>query len=142
MVQFSRTLQLNIYFTLIKSNNVFPKRQLPPQLLFSAIYNQSSRKELNYFHSVSPNPHKQKFLKNLSDCFRLSKGQIKPKADSCAVDSPKRQTNEFVLFAFLLFTANKTNSFVHFLGESMARQSCFGFCLTFTELEFNNKLKD
>ena len=30
-----------------------------------------------------------------------AKGQIKPKADWRAVDSPKKQTNEFVLFAFL-----------------------------------------
>ena len=58
------------------------------------------------------------------------KGQIKPKVDWCDIDSPKKQTNKFVLFAFLLFTANKTNSFVHFLGESMARQSAFGFILT------------
>ena len=41
--------------------------------------------------------------------------------------------NEFVLFAFLLFTANKTNSFVRFLGESMARPNCFRFYLTFSD---------
>ena len=29
-----------------------------------------------------------------------TKGQIKPKADLRAVDSPKKRTNEFVLFAF------------------------------------------
>ena len=51
------------------------------------------------------------------------KGQIKPKADWRAVDSPKKRRNEFVLLAFLLFMARK----VHFLGESMARQSAFGF---------------
>ena len=62
----------------------------------------------------------------------LGKGQIKPKADWRAVDSPKKRTNEFVLFAFLLFTANKTNLFVRFLGESTARQSCFWFYLTFS----------
>ena len=38
---------------------------------------------------------------------------------------------KFVLFAFLLFKANKTNSFVCFLGESTARQSCFWFYLIF-----------
>ena len=54
-----------------------------------------------------------------------TKGQIKPKADLRAVDSPKKRTN--VLFAFLLFTANKSNSLVRFLGESMAPQSAFGF---------------
>ena len=39
--------------------------------------------------------------------------------------------DEFVLLAFLLFTANKSNSSVCFLGESMARQSAFRFFLTF-----------
>ena len=33
------------------------------------------------------------------------KGQIKLKADFRAVYSPKKQTNELVLFVFLLFTA-------------------------------------
>ena len=40
---------------------------------------------------------------------QLSKGQIKPKADWQVVDSPKKRRNEFGLFAFLFFTANKTN---------------------------------
>ena len=40
--------------------------------------------------------------------FFTTKGQIKPNADWRAVDSPKKQTNEFVMFAN---TANKTNSF-------------------------------
>ena len=44
-----------------------------------------------------------------------------------AVDSPKKRTNEFVLFAMKSKKANKTNLFVHFLGESTARQSAFGF---------------
>ena len=48
------------------------------------------------------------------------------------VDSPKKWINEFVLFLFLLFTANKSNLFVHFLGESTASQFCFWFYLTFT----------
>ena len=47
---------------------------------------------------------------------RLTKGQIKPKADWRVVDSPKKRTNRFVLLAFLLFTANKTNSYVCFLS--------------------------
>ena len=63
----------------------------------------------------------------------IDKGQIKPKADWRAVDSPKKGVNEFILFAFLLFTTNKSNLFVRsFLGESMARQSCFWFYLTFS----------
>ena len=40
--------------------------------------------------------------------------------------------NEFVLFAFLLFTADESNSSVRFLGESTARQSSFRFYLTFS----------
>ena len=60
-----------------------------------------------------------------------TKGQLISKADWHAIDSPKKQTDEFVLFAFLLFMANKSNSFVRFLGESTARQSAFRFYLTF-----------
>ena len=48
-------------------------------------------------------------------------------ADLRTIDSPKKRTNEFVFFAFLLFTAKKPNSFVHFLGESMVRKSAYGF---------------
>ena len=62
------------------------------------------------------------------------KGQIKPKADWRAIDFSKKRTGEIVLFAFLLFTANKSNSSVRFLGESTARQSAFRFYLTFTKL--------
>ena len=39
--------------------------------------------------------------------------------------------DEFVLFAVLLFMANKSNSSVRFLGESTALQSAFWFYLTF-----------
>ena len=39
--------------------------------------------------------------------------------------SSKKRTDEFDLFAFLLFTANKSNSSVWFLEESTARQSAF-----------------
>jgi hypothetical protein len=62
----------------------------------------------------------------------LSKGQLISKADWRAIDSPKKRTEEFVLFAFLLFTANKSNSFVRFLGKSRVRQSAFRFYLTFS----------
>ena len=53
------------------------------------------------------------------------KGQLISKADWGAIDSPKKRTDEFVLFAFLLFTANKSNSFVRFFGESAAPKSAF-----------------
>ena len=36
-----------------------------------------------------------------------------------------------ILFPFLLFSANKTNSFIRFWRESTARPNCFGFYLTF-----------
>ena len=51
------------------------------------------------------------------------KGQIKPKADWCAVDSPKTRTKEFVLFAFLLFTAN--NSFMYLTFRIYQSIVCF-----------------
>ena len=44
--------------------------------------------------------------------IRNLKGQIKQEADWRAIDSHKKRTNEFVLFAFLLFTAKK-NKVVH-----------------------------
>ena len=54
----------------------------------------------------------------MRNMIAVLKGQIISKADWRAIDSPKKQTDEFVLFAFLLFTANKSNLFVLFLGES------------------------
>ena len=57
------------------------------------------------------------------------KGQLISKADWRAIDSPKKRTDEFVLFAFLLFMANKSNSSVHFLGESRPTNLLFGFIL-------------
>ena len=55
----------------------------------------------------------------------LIKGQLSSKAIYGLLTSPKKRMDEFVLFAFLLFTANKSNSSVRFLGESTARQSAF-----------------
>jgi hypothetical protein len=60
-----------------------------------------------------------------------AKGKLISEADWRAIDSPKKRTDEFVLFAFLLFTANKPNLSVRFLGESMARQSAVRNYLTF-----------
>ena len=62
----------------------------------------------------------------------LTKGQLILIADCRTIDSPKKRTDEFVLFAFLLFTANKSNWSVHFLGDSTMHQSAFWFYLTFT----------
>ena len=49
------------------------------------------------------------------------KGQLNSKAIYVPLTSPKKQMDGFVLFAYLLFTANKSNSSIHFLGESKAR---------------------
>jgi hypothetical protein len=49
--------------------------------------------------------------------------------------------DEFVLFAFLLFTANISNSSACFLGESTARQSAFWFYPTFKQARQNATLK-
>ena len=50
-------------------------------------------------------------------CYTIPKGQIKSKADWRAVDSPKKQTDEFDLFAVKSKKANQTNLSVRFLGE-------------------------
>ena len=63
-----------------------------------------------------------------------AKGQLISKAIYGLLTSPKKRTDEFVLFAFLLFTANKSNSSVRFLGESTALQAAFWFYLTFSKL--------
>ena len=61
------------------------------------------------------------------------KGQLISKADWRTIGSPKKRTNEFVLYALLLFPANKSNSTIHFLGESTTCQSAFRFYLTFSQ---------
>ena len=53
----------------------------------------------------------------------MGKGQLISKADWRDIDSPKKRTDEFDLFARKSNKANKINSSVRFLGESMARQS-------------------
>ena len=61
------------------------------------------------------------------------KGQLMSKAIYGLLTSPKKQTDDFVLFAFLLFRAIKSNSSVRFIEESTARQSAFQFYLTFND---------
>ena len=63
----------------------------------------------------------------LLSCLGGNKGHLILKADWRAIDSPKKRMDEFVLFAFLLFTSNESNSFVCFLGESTASHQLFGF---------------
>ena len=50
---------------------------------------------------------------------------MKSNADWGTVDSPKKQMDAFDLFAVNGKKANKTNSSVCILRESMARQSAF-----------------
>ena len=54
-----------------------------------------------------------------------AKGHLISKAIYGLPTSSKKRTDEFDLFAFLLFTANKSNSSIRFFGESTARQSAF-----------------
>ena len=82
-------------------------------------------------------PNKQaSFNRYLIFAVFTSKGQIKLKANCRAIDSPKKRTNEFVLFPFLLFMANMTKKICSFLflGESTARPNCFWSYLTFSSL--------
>ena len=53
------------------------------------------------------------------------KGQLISKAIYGLLTSPKKRTYEFVLFAFLPFTANKSNSPVRFLGGFHGSPICF-----------------
>ena len=69
-----------------------------------------------------------------------AKGQLISKPIYDLPTSPKKRTDEFDLFAFLLFTANKSNSSIRFLGESTGRQSAFRIYLTFTALQYRNQI--
>ena len=85
-----------------------------------------------------------KILTNLPYDFHKSadllKGQLISKANWRAIDSPKKQTDEFDLFAVKSKKANKTNSSAHFLGESMARQSAFEINWLLPSTNFFKKL--
>ena len=65
------------------------------------------------------NPPKRKGEK-----FKLEKGNKSPKGQLISkpiydlLTSPKKRTDEFDLFAFLLFTANKSNQIRSFFGRS------------------------
>ena len=70
-----------------------------------------------------------------------TKGQLISKAIYGLLTSPKKRTDKFVLFAFLFFMANKSNSSINFLGESTACQSAFWFYLTFRLASTDSALK-
>ena len=65
--------------------------------------------------------------------LKLAKGHLISKVIYGLPTSFKKRTDEFDLFAFLLFTENKSNLSVRFFGESMARQSAFQYYLTFSD---------
>ena len=72
------------------------------------------------------------------DTKKVAKGHLMSKTIYGLLTSPKQQTVK-IFGAFLLFKANKSNSFVRFLGESTAaRQSAFRFYLTFNGLNFRS----
>jgi hypothetical protein len=58
---------------------------------------------------------------------QVDKGQVKLRADWHAVDSPEKRMNKFFFFAFLLFTASKTNSFFFFWENLQRAQSASSF---------------
>ena len=68
------------------------------------------------------------------------KGQLISKEIYALLTSPKKRMDKFLLFAFLLLMANKSNSSVRFLGESTACQSAFRFYLTFKWFQKDPKL--
>ena len=69
------------------------------------------------------------------------KDKIKPKADWRNVDSPKK-TNGHICFVcfFTLHRKKRSNSSVHFLGESTARQFAFRFYLNFSRVTNKRRL--
>ena len=64
-----------------------------------------------------------------------TKGQMKPKSRFASRRFSQKPTDEFDLFAVKSKKkGNKTNSTIHFLGESMARQSTFEINWPLTKL--------
>ena len=62
----------------------------------------------------------------LSQEICRGKGQLISKADWHSIDSPKNRTDEFDLFAFLLFRANKQIKFIRlFFGRIYSAPICF-----------------
>ena len=76
----------------------------------------------------------------LLDTESTAKGQLILKADWRGIDSPKKRTDKFVLFSFLLFMANKSNLSLRLLGESASRQSALWFYLTLNTPQGGSKL--
>ena len=62
---------------------------------------------------------------SITGFFWPPKGQLISKAIYGLLTSPKKRTGEFVLFAFLFFTANKSNSSVRFFLRIWGAPICF-----------------
>ena len=72
----------------------------------------------------------------MSDCFSkhfITKGQIKPKTDWRAVDSPKKRTNEFAFFDMKSCYVVKSNAVRSFFGRIYGAPFCLQFYLTFSK---------
>ena len=127
-------LECEYFFTKIL---IFTVIHVQNNFSFSECVSLTSFFKVSFFYKMKEN-HNEKVNSRSGISIRPmlaeSKGQKKTKADWGTLDSPKKWTNEFVLFAFLLFTTNKTNLYVRFLGESMACPICFRFYLTFKYL--------
>jgi hypothetical protein len=65
--------------------------------------------------------------------MRVPIGQIKPQADWWAIDSPKKQTNKFVLFFAVKSkkAKKKKNRWFVFFGRIYVAPFCLRFYLTF-----------
>ena len=66
------------------------------------------------------------------------KGQLILKAFHGLLTSPKKRSYEFDLFAFLLFTANKSNSSIRFFGRIYGLLICFSVLSDLYLFPFDN----
>ena len=90
---------------------------------------------------ASPIMHVTNAKNNFLTLRIYTKGQIKPKGDWRALDSPKKRTKNLFCLTSCFTKANKTNSFDHFLGESTERLNCLWFYLTFMDEHNKNMSK-
>ena len=91
--------------------------------------------------------HPALLLKNITnEC--ISKGQLISKVNCQAVDSPKKQTNEFAFFDMKSCYLVKSNAICSFFGSIYGMPFCLQFSLTVSSSSFrtqpghiNNKLE-
>ena len=94
---------------------------------FSRLFVNSVQKDLAKFQkSFSQKTNENNEVLTIRSGYH-SKSRIKPKAEGCTIDSPKKQRNKFFLFAFLLFTANKQIHLFNFWENLQRTHTAFGF---------------